>query len=88
MALLLLSKTIYSDEDKEFSDILNTVDINRRKSPIRLHSQTILNQYKEVSQVLNNVDINKKHVRRKTVKEMMEESFFHGSSWLGSNFIA
>ena len=88
MPTLLLSQKIYSEEDKEFSDILNTVDIHRIKPVTPLHSQSILNKYKEGSLVLNSVKTNTKEVRKKTMQEIIQESFFHGASWLGPNFIA
>lgn len=88
MTTLLLSQTIYSEEDKEFSDILNTVDIHRKKSVIPLHSNSVSDKYKAVSEVLNTVETHKKDVRKKSMKEMMQKSFFNGASWLGSNFIA
>lgn len=53
-----------------------------------LFSQTISDKYKEVSDVINSVEIDKKDVRRKTMKQMMQESFFHGAGWMGQNFIA
>lgn len=55
-----------------------------------LLSQTISDKYKEVSEVLNEVEApNKKDVRKKSMKSLMQESFFHGASWMGaSNFIA
>ncbi len=53
-----------------------------------LFSQTISDKYKEVSDVINNVEINKKDVRKKTMKDIMQESFFHGAGWMGQNFIA
>ena len=53
-----------------------------------LFSQTISDRYKEVSDVINNVEINKKDVRKKTMKAIMQESFFHGAGWMGQNFIA
>lgn len=51
-------------------------------------SQTVSEKYKEVSDVINSVEINKKDVRKKTMKDIMQESFFHGAGWIGSNFIA
>ena len=54
-----------------------------------LFSQTIAEQYKEVSEVINSVDTTKKQdVRVKTLKELMQESFFHGATKFGDNFIA
>lgn len=53
-----------------------------------LFSTTVSDTYKEVSDVINSVDISKKDVRIKTLKELMKESFFHGASRFGDNFIA
>lgn len=52
-------------------------------------SQNISNTYKEVSELVATVHSDKKHPRKKkNMKELMEESFFHGASWIGYNFIA
>lgn len=53
-----------------------------------LSSRAIEDQYKEVSEVINSTEINKKDIRRKSMKALMQESFFHGASWIGYNFIA
>jgi len=53
-----------------------------------LFSNTIASKYKEVSEVINAVETNKKDVRTKTMKEIMNESFFHGATRFGDNFIA
>ncbi|MFA7658820.1 MAG: hypothetical protein WCY19_05245 [Candidatus Gastranaerophilaceae bacterium] len=53
-----------------------------------LLSQTISEKYKEISEDINAVELNKKDIRRKTMKQLMEESFFHGAGWIGYNFIA
>ncbi len=88
MATLLLNKTNI-EENKEFSDILNTVDINNKEvKTLLLNSQSIANRYKVVSEVINSVNTEKKDVRKKSMKSIMRESFFHGASWLGQNFIA
>ena len=51
-------------------------------------SQTIVDKYKEVSDVINSVEP-KSNVRKLTMKGLMQESFFHGASWVGvTNFIA
>lgn len=52
-----------------------------------LLSQTISDKYKEVSEVLSQEEA--QDVRKKSIKAIMQESFFHGASWMGtSNFIA
>ena len=53
-----------------------------------LLSQTVSEKYKEVSDVINSIEVNKREVRKKTMKELMQESFFHGAGWMGYNFIA
>lgn len=53
-----------------------------------LLSQTISEKYKEVSEVVNTLELANKDVRKKTMKELMQESVFHGASWLGYNFVA
>ncbi|MBQ3310920.1 hypothetical protein IJG72_02465 [bacterium] len=51
-----------------------------------LFSQVAANAYKTTSQAINSQD--KKDVRATSLKGIMTESFFHGASFLGSNFIA
>lgn len=53
-----------------------------------LLSQTISEKYKEVSEVVNNAELANKDVRKKTMKQLMQESVFHGASWIGYNFVA
>lgn len=54
-----------------------------------LFSSEITNTYKEVSEVIDNIDVTNKVVRKMSLKGMMQESFFHGSSMFGrANFIA
>lgn len=53
-----------------------------------LFSQTVSDTYKEVSDVIKSIDLKNKDVRIKTLKELMQESFFHGASKFGDNFIA
>ncbi len=53
-----------------------------------LYSQAILEQYKEVSDDINSITGKKRRFPKKTMKQLMQESFFHGASWLGTNFIA
>lgn len=53
-----------------------------------LFSNTVSDIYKQTSDAVNSVDLNKKYVIRKTLVEMMKQSFFHGASRYGTNFIA
>lgn len=53
-----------------------------------LFTTEVSDLYKEVSEVINSIDVNKKIVRKKSLKGMMQESFFHGASIYGYNFVA
>ncbi len=53
-----------------------------------LLTSTISDVYKETSEFINSSELNKKDVRRKGLQELLQESFFHGASGFGSNFIA
>lgn len=48
----------------------------------------VADRYKEVSETINNVEINKQDVRVKSMKAILTESFFHGATRFGDNFIA
>lgn len=53
-----------------------------------LYGQVIQDEYKKVSDVISSVELNKKDVRKKSMKQIMQQGFFHGASWIGNNFIA
>jgi len=54
-----------------------------------LLSQTISDNYKQVSELISTVHSEQKRPKKKkSMKDLMEESFFHGASWIGYNFIA
>lgn len=53
-----------------------------------LFSTTVTNTYKETSDAINEVNFDNKHVIKKTLVEIMKQSFFHGASRFGTNFIA
>ncbi len=53
-----------------------------------LFTNTVSDTYKETSEAVNAVELNKKHVIKKTLVQMMRQSFFHGASRYGTNFIA
>ena len=53
-----------------------------------LFSNAISEKYKKTSEAVNSVDLYNKHVIKKTLVDMMKQSFFHGASRFGTNFIA
>ena len=57
-------------------------------SNMLLFSNTVSVMYKQTSEAVNSIDLNKKYVIKKTLVEMMRQSFFHGASRFGTNFIA
>ncbi len=57
-------------------------------SNMLLFSNTVTDLYKETSDAVNSIDLNKKLVIKKTLVDMMRQSFFHGASRFGTNFIA
>ncbi len=48
----------------------------------------VAEKYKETSKAISEVKFDNKRVIRKTLVEMMKQSFFHGASRYGTNFIA
>ncbi len=57
-------------------------------SNMLLFSNTVSDTYKQTSDAVNSIDLNKKLVIKKTLIDMMRQSFFHGASRFGTNFIA
>ena len=48
----------------------------------------VTDTYKKTSIAIKKIDISNKHVIKKSLVEIMKQSFFHGSSLYGTNFIA
>lgn len=53
-----------------------------------LFSDAVSSAYKDTSKALKEVDLNEKRVVKKTLTQMMKQSFFHGANRFGTNFIA
>ena len=54
-----------------------------------LFSNTVTNAYKDTSEAISDVKLNDNIVVKKTLVEMMRQSFFHGANRYGGyNFIA
>ncbi len=51
-------------------------------------TNTVSDTYKNTSIALSEVNLSNKFVVRKTLVELMKQSFFHGSNKFGNNFIA
>ena len=53
-----------------------------------LFSDAVTSAYKDTSKALKEVDLSDKKVVKKTLSQMMKQSFFHGPNRFGTNFIA
>ncbi len=53
-----------------------------------LFSDAITNTYKDTSESLKEIKLNDKRKVRKTLTQMMKQSFFQGANRFGTNFIA
>lgn len=53
-----------------------------------LFSDAVTSAYKDTSKALKEVELNDKKVVKKTLTQMMKQSFFHGANRFGTNFIA
>ena len=55
---------------------------------VLLFSDAVTSAYKNTSKAISEVDLNDKKVVKKTLTQMMKQSFFHGANRFGTNFIA
>lgn len=55
---------------------------------VLLFSDAVLNTYKDTSESLNEIKLNDHRKVRKTLTQMMKQSFFQGANRFGTNFIA
>ncbi len=53
-----------------------------------LFSDAVTSAYKNTSKAISEVELNDKKVVKKTLTQMMKQSFFHGANRFGTNFIA
>ena len=53
-----------------------------------LFSNAVSDTYKTASDAIKGVKLNDKLVIRKSLTELMKQSFFHGANRFGTNFIA
>ena len=55
---------------------------------VLLFSDAVTSAYKDTSKALKEVTLKDKKVVKKTLTQMMKQSFFHGANRFGTNFIA
>lgn len=55
---------------------------------VLLFSDAVTSAYKDTSKALQKVELNDRKVVKKTLAQIMKQSFFHGANRFGTNFIA
>lgn len=84
----LEQEPIVEDEIQESTIVMNVVKINNQVGmTTKFLHQIIPGEYQKVSEEFNKVE-EEKPVKKKSMKELMNQSVFHGRNWRGSNFIA
>jgi len=53
-----------------------------------LFSDTVTDTYKDTAKAISAVELNKRLVIKKSLVDIMKQSFFQGASRYGTNFIA
>jgi hypothetical protein len=80
----------FAELDNEF-DAVKTIDADAEveKTPVSLYiSSLVCGQYKKSVNDIENTKIGNKITRKRSVQQVMQESFFYGSNRFGNNFIA
>ncbi len=55
---------------------------------VLLFSDAVTSAYKDTSKALKEVELSDRKVVKKTLSQIMKQSFFHGANRFGTNFIA
>ena len=55
---------------------------------VLLFSDDVTSAYKDTSKAINDVNLSDKRIVKKTLIQMMKQSFFHCANRFGTNFIA
>lgn len=55
---------------------------------VLLFSDAVTSAYKDTSKAIKEVELSDKKIIKKTLSQMMKQSFFHGANRFGTNFIA
>ena len=80
----------FSEINNEF-EAVKTVDAEAEveKTPVAQYiSSLVCGQYQKSVQDIENTKIGNKLTRKRSLQQVMQESFFYGSNRFGNNFIA
>lgn len=78
----------FPSEFKLAAEVLELAEIKHTQRATMFLQQTISNRYKEVSELVDSSKSLKPQRRKKSMRELMQQSVFHGAGWIGCNFIA
>ena len=53
-----------------------------------LFSDAITQTYKDTSKAIDEINLDERKIVKKTLSQIMKQSFFHGANRFGTNFIA
>lgn len=80
----------FNELDNEF-EAVKTVDADEvfEVSPVNKYiSSLVSNQYKKAVEDIENTKVGNKLTRKRSLQQVMRESFFYGANRFGNNFIA
>ena len=79
--MLFVKETKIENENK--TDTLDTV------SAVNLYNSFLVSsQYQKSVEDIENTKVGNKKIRKRSLQQVMQESFFYGSNRFGNNFIA
>ena len=77
----------FAEYDKE----IETVDVEATEieTPVSKYiSSLVCGQYQKSVEEISNTQVGSKRIRKRTLQQVMQESFFSGANRFGNNFIA
>ena len=96
--MLFTSQTVNNDEIKsianffdEFDSEVKTVDADEVKEETcvsKYISSLVCGQYQKAVEDIENTKVGNKVIRKRSLQQVMQESFFYGANRFGNNFIA
>lgn len=80
---------VFVTGDRETVEMLQMAQVKLyTQNATMFYNQAVSNKYKEVSQFVSSPTDLMPKKRKKSMKELMRQSVFHGAGWMGNNFIA
>ena len=96
--MLFTSQNVNNDEIKsianfldEFDSEVKTVDADEVKEETcvsKYISSLVCGQYQKAVEDIENTKVGNKVIRKRSLQQVMQESFFYGANRFGNNFIA